>query len=270
MSMSESPKPPEFRTGLSFPPMDCTITRKTQAKKLACCGIDPALFGDRLDITHLAYAAILAVGNAGISINGRVHMTQHFNMRSPILLEEPLTVEGEVLSVTQAPRGRIEESKFDFRRPDGSIPLVSRRGSILLDPSAKADRKPATARPLENPRAGLDLIARHQLVPEKVAAYSDEAENLIHSDPETAKRFGYRAPIAAGLMAVHFMMAALCNPSPPNQSKMAVRFRRPMFWDEALEVWGRRNPDGTVAALSVINPEGKVANDCVVEDVVYG
>lgn len=159
MSISESPKPPEFRTGLTFPPMDCTIMRETQAKKLACCGIDPALFGDRLDITHLAYAAILAVGNAGISINGRVHMTQHFDMRSPILLEEPLTVEGEVLSVTPAPRGRIEESRFDFRRPDGSIPLISRRGSILLDPSAKAERKPTTGRPPEDPRAGLEMIA---------------------------------------------------------------------------------------------------------------
>lgn len=256
--------------GLTFSPMDCTVTREQQVKKLACCGLDPALHGDQVDITQLAYSAILAVRNAGISINGRVHMAQHFDLREPILLGEPLTVQGEVLSVTPAPRGSVEESRFDFRRPDGSVPLISRRGSILLDPSAKAGRKPGVDRAPEDPRDGLTLIARHQLDPEKVAAYSDEAENLIHSDPETARRFGYRAPIAAGLMAVHFMMAALCDPAPPNQLRMSIRFRRPMFWDEALEVWGRRNPDGTVAALSVINPEGKVANDCVVEHVAYG
>jgi len=258
-----------FTPGLTFPAMDCAITRAQQARKLDCCGLDPALYGDRVDITQLAYSAILAVHNAGISINGRVHMAQVFDLREPILLGEPLTVQGEVLSVTPGRRGLVEESRFDFRRPDGSVPLISRRGSVLLDPSAKTDRKPGAARPPEDPRDGLTLFARHQLVPEKVAAYSGEAENLIHSDPETAKRFGYRAPIAAGLMAVHFMMAALCNPSPPARLNMSVRFRRPMFWDEELEVWGRHAADGTVATLSVINPEGKVANDAVIEEVGY-
>jgi len=42
-----------------------------------------------------------------------------------------------------------------------------------------------------------------------------------------------------------------------------------MFWNEELEVWGRHAADGTVAALSVINPEGKVANDAVIEEVGY-
>ncbi len=118
----------------------------------------------------------------------------------------------------------------------------------------------------------MSLFARHQLVPEKVAAYSIEADNLIHSDPETARRFGFRAPIAAGLMAVHFMLAALRRPGPIEQLRATVRFRRPMFWDEALEVWGRRaaGDSGPLTALAVINPEGKVANACVVDDVAYG
>jgi hypothetical protein len=42
-----------------------------------------------------------------------------------------------------------------------------------------------------------------------------------------------------------------------------------MFWDKKLEVWGRHAADGTVAALSVINPDGKVANDAVIEAIGY-
>jgi len=261
-----------FTAGMTFPDMPCTITQAQQEQKLACCGLDPALHGGRIDITQLAYTAILAVRNAGFSINGMVHMTQAFDLREPLLLGEPLICRGVVTAVTPERRGQIEESRFDFVRPDGSIPLSTRRSSLRLDPSAGAARKPgggAAPRPAEDPTAGLELIARHQLVPDKVAVYSDEAENLIHSDPETARRFGFRAPIAAGLMAVHFMMAALCRPTPPDTLRMSVRFRRPMFWDERLEVWGREDA-GKVAALSVINPDGKVANDCVVDAVAYG
>jgi acyl dehydratase len=196
--------------------------------------------------------------------------------------------------VTPERRGQIEESQFDFHRPDGSIPLVTRRRSLLLDPAVGAERKPDGApakRTAEDSTEEMEFIARHQLVPERVAAYSDEAENLIHSDPETAKRFGFRAPIAAGLMAVHFMMAALCEPAPaqarassragrsktaagrhqpPDRLRMRIRFRRPMFWNDDLAVLGRRNADGTIAALALINPDGKVANDCIVDETGYG
>ena len=261
-----------FTAGMTFPDLPCTITRAQQAKKLACCGLDPALHGDRIDITQLAYTAILAVRNAGLSINGMVHMTQVFDLQEPLLLGEPLICRGTVTSVTPERRGQIEESRFDFVRPDGSIPLSTRRSSLRLDPTVGAERKPtrgAAARPTEDPHAGLELIARHQLVPDKVAVYSDEAENLIHSDPETARRFGFRAPIAAGLMAVHYMMAALCRPTPPDTLRMSIRFRRPMFWDEELAVWGRHRADGTIAALALINPDGKVANDCIVDEIAY-
>ena len=256
--------------GMTFPDMPCTITQEQQEQKLACCGLDPALHGDRIDITQLAYTAILAVRNAGFSINGRVHMAQVFDLREPLFLGEPLTVRGETLSVTRKPRGHVEESRFDFLRPDGSIPLSTRRSSLLIDPAADVDAKAGgAARPSRDPCEGMTLIARHRLVPEQVAAYSGEAENLIHSDPETAQRFGFRAPIAAGLMAVHFMMAALCRPAPPDRLRMSIRFRRPMFWDEELAVWSRET-GGAIAALAVINPDGKVANDAVVDETGYG
>ncbi len=260
---------PQFRPGLTFPEWECVITAEAQAEKLACCGLDPALHGDRVDITQLAYAAVLSARRAGISINGRVHMSQVFDLQSPMLLGEPLRVRGEVVAVTPDRRGAVEESRFDFVRPDGSIPLSTQRRSLVLDPKSGAEHKSAgKPRPPQDPREGKALLARHRLVPEKVAAYSIEADNLIHSDPDTARRFGFRAPIAAGLMAVHFMMAALCRPSPPSRLRMTVQFRRPMFWDDALEVWGRLEADA-VTALAVVNRDGKVTSDGIVEAISY-
>ena len=117
----------EFRPGLVFPEWECAVTPEQQAEKLACCGIDPALHGGRVDITQLAYAAVLSARRAGISINGRVHMSQAFDLAGPVMLGEPLRVRGEVVAVTPDRRGAIEESRFDFLRPDGSI--RSRRGA---------------------------------------------------------------------------------------------------------------------------------------------
>jgi acyl dehydratase len=260
---------PQFRPGLAFPEWDCVITREQQAEKLAYCGLDPALHGDRVDITQLAYAAVLSARRAGISINGRVHMSQAFDLASPVLLGEPLRVRGEVVAVTPDRRGAIEESRFDFVRPDGSIPLSTRRRSLVLDPSIGAERKTdGKPRPPQDPREGKTLLARHRLVPGKVAAYSIDADNLIHSDPDTARRFGFRAPIAAGLMAVHFMMAALSRPSPPGRLRMTVHFRRPMFWDDALEVWGNLRSN-SITALAVVNADGKATSDGIVEAISY-
>ena len=258
---------PQFQPGLTFPEWECTVTAEAQAEKLACCGVDPALYGRRFDIAQLAYAAVLSARRAGISINGRVHMSQSFDLADPILLGEPLRVRGEVVAVTPDRRGKIEESRFDFLRPDGSIPLSTRRRSLVLDPAIGAERKAGgKPRPPQDPREGKVLLARHRLVPEKVAAYSIDADNLIHSDPETARRFGFRAPIAAGLMAVHFMMAALCRPSPPDRLRMTAHFRRPMFWDDALEVWGEARADRTTA-LAVVNADGKATSDGAVETI---
>ena len=260
----------EFRPGLVFPEWECTITPEQQAGKLACCGLDPALHGDRVDITQLAYAAVRSARRAGISIHGRVHMSQDFDLASPVLLGERLLVRGVVESVTHERRGQIEESRFDFVRPDGSIPLSTWRRSLVLDAAIGAERGTSSKpRPPEDPREGGILLARHRLVPEKVAAYSFEADNLIHSDPETARRFGFRAPIAAGLMAVHFMMAALCRPSPPDRLRMSVRFRRPMFWDDALDVWGRNDEDGVPTALAIVNADGKATGDCTIDEISY-
>ena len=114
----------------------------------------------------------------------------------------------------------------------------------------------------------MTLLDVKRLVPEDVAAFSDEAENLIHSDPQVARRFGYRAPIAAGLMASHFMMEMLARPGTVERLEMEIRFLRPMFWDDELRIFGAER-DGRLAELAIVNPEGKPTSRGWVRSISY-
>ncbi len=258
-----------YRAGLVYPEWDFQVTAETQTRKLACCDIDPAIYGDHVDITHFVLATVLSAKRIGLPVNGRVHMTQRLELSEPIALGETLSVRGEDIKVEPDRRGHIVTSRFDFVRPDGSVPLRAERSSLVLDATRAEKAQPSAAKPkpATDPTEGLTKIGEKQLVPEKVAAYSDEAENLIHSDPETAHRFGFRAPIAAGLMAIRFMMEALSKDAMPRQLDMQIRFRRPMFWDEKLDIWGRHDDAGKLAYIAVVNPDGKLANDGVVNHV---
>ena len=228
--MTEQPltadDPFPYKPGKAYPDWDCVLTPEYQAKKLACCDVDPALYGDRADISHYAFATVMSARRAGISINGRVHMTQSFDQSEPILLGKSLRVQGRTVDVAPDRRGHVITDRFEFVRPDGTVPLRAERQSLRLDPALTGNNRPSGAarRAAEDPTAGMRLIEEKQLDPEKVAAYSDEAENLIHSDPETARRFGYRAPIAAGLMAIRFMMAALSREIAARQAQTAHPF----------------------------------------------
>ena len=89
---------------------------------------------------------------------------------------------------------------------------------------------------------------RRTLVPDQIADYSSEAGNLIHSDPVGAKDQGFWAPIAAGLMGIHFYREALERAYRPKSFDLEVWFRRPMFWDDTLTLVARED-GGRIAAM---------------------
>lgn len=249
-------------TDFVYPVYEVCVTAQEQARKLACCDIDPALYNGYADITHFAMETIMAAKRGGASINGSVHVSQYFEQRSPIRLGESLELKGEVSGVEAVPKGDLVTSRFEACRPSGEVALVLTRESLRVDPE-KAAAQGGTRTPTPQPDAsGMTRLAVHPLQPDKVARYSEEGENLIHSDPEVARQFGFRAPIAAGLMAVRFMMAHLWRDGPLRSLEMTVRFRRPMFWDDALELRGAGEPIGQLAVVR--SDDGKVANDAVV------
>ena len=260
----------ELAEGFEFKTLVCCVSAEDQAEKLACCDIDPALYGAIADITQFAGDAILAAPASGVSINGNVHVAQGFKLIEPIRLGETLTMRGRVTQTTPDPRGTMVLSEFSYAREDGSVPLTATRLSLKLDAAkAAAHSRRSHAAASKDPSQGRRQLARWQLVPDKVARYSKAGQNLIHSDPETARRFGFRAPIAGGLMAVRVIMAALAAHGAPTALDMSVRFRRPMFWDEALDLYAAPGVGDAIEDLMLINGAGKVAVEAKVQSLAY-
>ena len=258
MTTTDNPMP----EGMVFPDFPVTVSEQDQTEKLRCCSVDPTVHGGLVDITALAGESIMATKHAGVSINGSVHVGQYFDLRAPIELGEPLVLHGRVTKVVAEPRGHVVTCTFEAERADGTVPLLMERTSLRIAQEAtKGPLGKGAAR--EPERELMRLEATKQLLPANVAEYSIEAENLIHSDPAVAREFGFRAPIAGGLMAVRMMMEVLAQRGPIDQLQMSVRFRRPMFWDEVLEI----RSQGSAAmpeAFAVFQANGKVVNDAVV------
>ena len=160
---------------------------------------------------------------------------------------------------------------FAFALEDGSVPLRASRSSLNPGPGDPSAQRVTT--PID-PLAGMAQISEVQLLPENVASFSDEAENLIHSDPATAERFGFRAPIAGGLMASPILLGALINeagqPGPVTGLDMEIKFLRPMFWDERLRILGTPVDAPGPRRLALVGDDGKPKNLHAVNAIRFG
>lgn len=268
----------ELKPGFEFQPWTFSVDADYRAQKLTCSGIDPAIWGEFLDPSHFALLTIRQVNRDGFSINGSVHMIQHYRQHEPVRVGEEITLRGRVTGIEPAPRGTLFHASFEVVRPDGSVPLELSRTSVRMDHEG-GSKGPGSSGggARENPDEGfltLPRIGEKQLTPEGVGNYSDDKMNRIHDDPEIARQFGFRAPIAAGIMGSHIMMEALVldGGGPPKTLDMEVRFRRPMFWDELLTVTGEHAPanrGGHLSKISLMKPEGKPACFSIVRQVTY-
>ena len=245
-----------LRPGFAFKTVEFSVARLFQECKHRAAGIDTGLYGGLADLTFLGHGAVKAIDESGISIVGQVHMTQHFRQHHAIRLDELLTVTGKVSRTVPMQRGRQVFCVFDYRNAAGNLVCEVERSA--LRPSAEAERKGGPGGRAPDPEEdGFEEVAIHALNPDGVAAYSDDALNPIHNDPEIAARFGFRAPIAAGLMAINFYMAALVRGGVPDRIDLSVRFLRPMFWDDRLSLQRNRG------RLRLVNGEGRSTSQAV-------
>jgi hypothetical protein len=264
----------ELVPGFEFTPWRLAVNAETQAQKLRCCGIDPAIWGDVVDPGIFATLTIKIVNREGFSINGSVHMIQTYKVHSQIRLGEEIVMRGRITGIEPAPRGTLFLAQYEVLRDDGSVAMELGRASVRTDPNAeRTGPGSGNGAAAENPDAlflGLPVIGEKQMTPDGVANFSDENINRIHDDPEIARQFGYRAPIAAGIMGSHIMMEPLVREGggPPKRLEMEVRFRRPMFWDESLAIHGERSA-GDLSRIALIKPEGKVACSATITSVTY-
>ena len=116
-------------------------------------------------------------------------------------------------------------------------------------------------------QTGFVKICQKILEPSKVAAFSKEAGNLIHSDPQVAQKHGFRAPIAAGLMGVHFYREIIAKyMDNPECFDMEIWFRRPMFWDDTLLLWANTK-NGNIHAMHLLGSDTKPTSNCLIHSV---
>lgn len=242
-----------LEAGFAFETVAFSVERAFQEAKLGAAGIDAGHYGDLADPTFLGHGALKAMHESGISLLGQVHMTQRFRLHRAVRVEEPLTIAGMVTRIEAVPRGRRVWCRFSYCDRAGREVCETERSGLRPDPARK--RGPGGGSAPVPDEGGFERIAEHQLTPEGVAAYSDDTLNAIHNDPEVAARYGFRAPIAAGLMGIHYYVAALAGDGMPERLDLAIRFLRPMFWDDRLSLQ-RRN-----GRMRLVNPEGKPVSE---------
>ncbi|OWU83359.1 hypothetical protein ATO6_19735 [Oceanicola sp. 22II-s10i] len=232
--------------GLKLAARRFRFDRAEEDRMMRVCGSDAALFRDCVDPAAFIPHAIRESAINGITENGGVNMLQSVRMDSPLRLDEEITVSGEIADVFDAPRGTITTTDTWYRGADGRLGMVLRRVALKTDPNRTADPslrgtgdKPAPVVP--DPEA-LDALGHIDLTPDDVKTYSLGTGNLLHVDPEAARRAGYRAPIVGGSQGVRYMTAALWREGVPATVDLDIYFRRPIFWEESFDVRAAGEP----------------------------
>lgn len=255
------PPEPEWQTavpGFEINPAEITVSAEHQRDKLACCGIDPDVFGDSVDPSFFIGIGIQAGIRSGISAQGNVNMLQRLVQYRPATLGETLMVGGKVVTVTEVPRGHTVETQIAFTDTSGEVVIDASRTSLRPDP-AKGAARGAGQRPADvvPDTAAAQSLAAHQLTPDQVKDYSMEG-NSIHYEEGAAKAAGFRAPMIGGGMGVHYLAAALWSKGTPHTLDLDVYFRRPIFWDETFSsaVLGNTSDRASWQALCLLRDEG--------------
>ena len=260
----------DVRPGFAFAPATLDIAPAYQRDLHGFCDIPPERWGDRIDPTFLARYPIRVIGQTLFASHpgrGYVHMVHRIRQTAPARLGDKVAVTGRFTAVDPVPRGWIMQAAFDYRLPDGSTALRVEPQALMADQSRMpepGERKPRPAAALDG---GFAMLTRKMLTPEKVLGYCGDTDNKIHTDPDYAQRFGFRAPITAGNQIVNFLLEGLAIETPPDSFDVEIRFLRPVFWDDTIVVEGRRGDDGKLQALRAVNEAGKVASTCTVHSL---
>jgi hypothetical protein len=192
-------------------------------------------------------------------------MLQSIVQHRSVLLGEPLTIHGRITGVRAVPRGRAIDTEVTFTGCAGDVAISANRTSLKPDPDKLAARgageRPA---PLVQNVGDLHALAAYALTPDGVRAYSSEG-NSIHYDLSAAQKAGFRAPLIGGGMGVHYLMAELWRCHPVRTFSMDIFFRRPVFWDDVVEV----AVDSTTSPqlMALVKAEGKVGTELALREL---
>ena len=255
-----------WRAGERFAPWAMTVTADLQARLLTACEVRPDALAGQVDASMFAQACFLAILRTGRGIDGWVHVGQRIRMRDTVALGEPLVCSFSVQAIEPARRGRLMHLHFAYVRNGHAAPVaLADLTALLPDPALMGAGGGGDAADLD----GWRRLASKTLTPERVPAYSADVGNLIHFDPDFAVRYGYRAPLAQGLMGVTWVTGWLAGTAgPPGRLDLEARFRRPIHWDETIDLWTRS--DGPASApvrrFLCVNEADRAATEVSVAD----
>ena len=222
--------------GFQYQSRSLDVSAQTQAERLTACGIDPAIFGEEVDPAFFIGLAIHAGIDSGISAEGNINLLQRQAVHRPARLGETLTVKGEIKSVTAVPRGQRVETDVWFEDLTGERVISCPRTSLRPQAQARSKRGVGDQpQPVVGDVTSLVLRDTYQLTPDRVKSYSVEG-NSIHYEQKAAERAGFRAPLIGGGMGVHYLTAQMWQDRRPSFFDASIYFRRPIFWDEAVQV----------------------------------
>ncbi len=227
--------------GTRWPAMLTHVDGERQERYHQILAVDGAIFGTLADVSIFAQDVSRTIAKAGLPNDGRILLSQRIFQTGYVRLGEELSVEAEVGPDSDGPRGRYLTCNIGFRRTNRAVAL--RMVTQYLLPFAKVPDLPRTTTTPLDPAQGMEVVGCLELTPEKVAEFSQEVGNLLHSDPEYARSRGFRAPIAQGLTQLIAMHSAVVNQAMPWEMDLQTRFVRPVFWDSKLVLYadpGRR------------------------------
>jgi acyl dehydratase len=265
----------QVEAGYVFPTELRTITAAEQRRLHGHCAIPPERYGDWVDPALLARRPI-TFNTASMQRCrpevGKVHTVHHIQLHAPLRLDAPYTLAGRFTEIADHPRGWVAHSVWDYADAEGRPVMTVRPQVMMVDPTrvepdgAKRSQRPPPPAPSEE---GFELLTEKQCTPEDTLGYCQGSDNLIHLDMAYANEFGFRAPIIAGNQTVNFLMEALALDGAIAALDVTVRFKRPVFWDDAIAVWGKRGEDGNLTAVLAVNGDGKRVAECAVASVTY-
>lgn len=254
--------------GFQTPPATLTPSADDQARRLGCCGVGAEAHRDHWAAGLLGtncFAHLVEV--AGQDIRGSVHVDMRLVQDAPIPFDNHLTVQGITEAADPVAKGTMVRMAFRFAPTGGAAPILCEIGVLVPDPDRMSGpRKPGP--PPTDPRDGFELTASRQLNPADVTGYGG-AGNPIHDDPVFAKSLGFRAPIAHGVMTAVWLLGALDDPAAPARLDASFVFKRPVFWDDAMELWRETAAAGRLGRYRALNGEAKVTAEMTVADVGY-
>ena len=247
----------ELEEGLLLRSWQTVVTEERQRRYHEAAEVPPGFFGDTADLSILANDTIRAMRYLKRAPMDGLHAGQRMEQLFPVRLGEPLTLHGRVARLRQTAKGRFATTAFVVEDAGGTARAHGELHYFRVNAGARVEPAGVDGR-LD--REGWTRIARKALTPQRVAAYSSEFPDYrVHFDPEVAATVGLRAPVAQGLMSFTWMMQAVAEGGLPERFALSATFRRPIFWDEAVEVLRRG------AELAVVGADGSLRSTGALE-----